>query len=1294
MKPKGIFSMLLAVAVFIYPGAVPQAAGESRQNLVQENRFDQDPVSDDQAPSGWELGKVGGRYLWNHCAVSDQGIGGKTEEDRYFVLQQEGLTPQAMAAAGFQENEVVNDPYITCWRSADYPITTYEVSFLAGYDAGQYIAQNVWAGQTVFLTALSYNGEVLSCPPMGNRPLAWLEAGRWYKTAIVVYASGKADLYLNGELLEKDITLFSEPVTSVPRFKIFMQTGQGTEETPARGLAALDNIRWYGGNYSDYCQGDQVMLESGEVEIDRESKSIFLGCDAMRKEEFLEGLVTNGACRVYTDHTLTQECESIVRPGAVVVVTSFSGEVLDYYEVLDSAETARYGEIHLCRETDSAAATVSFTSYQPQEEALVLAVYDRGRLSGLSVEKARQEAGSQTLVCKVRTTQGQQVKAFFFDSLQELRPLQQAVTKEPIPAGERDSVLPESAFSKEQLKGGAAFQIYGNSAFLNGEKVTLSTGAYLDGDAVMVPIKESAQAFGAQWAFDEKENTVWIEGAALAAKKESTGIYVNGAQLAKVLEQGFTWYERGLAVIGKEMENTELFNGIGVLDELSGYLLYDRPTPEKLISRFNARSVGQHPRLQADSQTFQRLRLEYEQGGTIRQWAEEWLLPQADAIVASGYVPRYERPDGLRFSDAHTMYDRVPKLALAYWFTEKEIYAQQLWKMVDALCAMPDWNAGRHFLDVSAAAAAVGIAYDWMYDVWMPQQRQTMAQAILEKAFSELEKVYDGNPSVWSGSVNPSWERMTMNWNAVCNGSMAMAAMAVMEEYPEQCAGLLSNMLHSLEYQMMGFFPDGGYREGPGGYWGYLMSCLQPMLASLDSVFGTDFGLSGAPGFADTWKFPVAMTSNLGYINNYSDCGEEVRSYNSVMGYYFWFANKFDLPQLGALRLQLLEQGVDHVGITVADILHYNPAFETAQAVKLPLDLCFLGRDVQAASMREDYDSENGVYLGLHAIGELGQDHGHLDAGNYVLDMAGFRVAVDLGADDYNLPGMFDYPGKRNWYYRVRPEGHNLFVIDPDAEFFGQSYGAVDRIENILSKPRGAFCVVDLTQAYAPKAQKVSRGFLLADERKSVTVRDEIILKQPQSTIYWMVHTQGSIEIINDNTAIITSPEGRMVQVQFITNAAQWQLLDMDPQPLPESPKKDGQNENLGVRRLTAILQTREQEVYMAVRYTPLGSAAAALPLRNVPIAQWSVPDGELQQPPVLEGIRLNGVLLQDFQPGIFAYTAEGTREEATVEAIAPGCQVEQYDKGENAVEILVYRSEDPYQFNVYTVYFHDPPAT
>lgn len=167
-----------------------------------------------------------------------------------------------------------------------------------------------------------------------------------------------------------------------------------------------------------------------------------------------------------------------------------------------------------------------------------------------------------------------------------------------------------------------------------------------------------------------------------------------------------------------------------------------------------------------------------------------------------------------------------------------------------------------------------------------------------------------------------------------------------------------------------------------------------------------------------------------------------------------------------------------------------------------------------------------------------------------------------------------------------------------------------------------------------------------------------------------------------------------MVQVQFITNAAQWQLLDMDPQPLPESPKMDGQNENLGVRRLTAILQTREQEVYMAVRYTPLGSAAAALPLRNVPIAQWSVPDGELQQPPVLEGIRLNGVLLQDFQPGIFAYTAEGTREEATVEAIAPGCQVEQYDKGENAVEILVYRSEDPYQFNVYTVYFHDPPAT
>ena len=213
------------------------------------------------------------------------------------------------------------------------------------------------------------------------------------------------------------------------------------------------------------------------------------------------------------------------------------------------------------------------------------------------------------------------------------------------------------------------------------------------------------------------------------------------------------------------------------------------------------------------------------------------------------------------------------------------------------------------------------------------------------------------------------------------------------------------------------------------------------------SEFAASFGVPGlrfwrrlcladAPGFSDTWKFPVAMTNNQGISNNYSDSGSTPILYNGNMCYYFWFAKKYNLPQLGALRLQMMDDGVDIYGASFPDLLYYDPVFETTPVEDLPLDMSFLGEDVQGVAMRENYTDMEGAYVAYHAVGELGQDHGHLDAGTYVLDMAGFRVAVDLGADDYNLPGFFDYPGARNHFYRVRPEGHNLFVINPDSEFF------------------------------------------------------------------------------------------------------------------------------------------------------------------------------------------------------------------------------------------------------------------
>ena len=46
------------------------------------------------------------------------------------------------------------------------------------------------------------------------------------------------------------------------------------------------------------------------------------------------------------------------------------------------------------------------------------------------------------------------------------------------------------------------------------------------------------------------------------------------------------------------------------------------------------------------------------------------------------------------------------------------------------------------------------------------------------------------------------------------------------------------------------------------------------------------------------------------------------------------------------------------------------------------------------------------LFVGFKA-GDNKANHSHLDLGSFVFDAAGVRWAMDLGADDYNLPGYF-----------------------------------------------------------------------------------------------------------------------------------------------------------------------------------------------------------------------------------------------------------------------------------------------
>ncbi len=234
-----------------------------------------------------------------------------------------------------------------------------------------------------------------------------------------------------------------------------------------------------------------------------------------------------------------------------------------------------------------------------------------------------------------------------------------------------------------------------------------------------------------------------------------------------------------------------------------------------------ARLDPAHPRLLATPEGFVQLKKRMASDSQLQTWHAS-LRTQAQEIMTAP-PSRYEIPDGLRLlATSRRVMSRVYTLGLLYRLDREQRYAERAWQELAAAASFPDWNP-RHFLDTAEMTHAFAIGYDWLYDVWTPQQRSTLRRAIVEKGLNPALKLY---------RTRSSWTRMHHNWNQVCNGGMVMGALAIADEAPDLAGEIVSAALKSLPLAMASFAPDGGWNEGPG-YWSYTLMYTVPLIAAL-----------------------------------------------------------------------------------------------------------------------------------------------------------------------------------------------------------------------------------------------------------------------------------------------------------------------------------------------------------------------------------------------------------------------------------------------------------------------------
>jgi len=581
------------------------------------------------------------------------------------------------------------------------------------------------------------------------------------------------------------------------------------------------------------------------------------------------------------------------------------------------------------------------------------------------------------------------------------------------------------------------------------------------------------------------------------------------------------------------------------------------PKPEVPIpsaTNIVARVHQSHPRLLATTEDFAQLKQRIASDSQLQSWHTKLQAQAQDMLSAP--PSRYEIPDGLRLlATSRRVVNRVYTLALIYRLDGDQRYAERAWQELAAAASFPDWNP-RHFLDTAEMTHAFAIGYDWLYDVWTPEKRATLQQAMVEKGLKAALPLY---------RAHSGWTRARHNWNQVCNGGIGMGALALADVEPELAGEVLHDALESIQLAMAEFAPDGAWKEGPG-YWNYATSYNVVLLAGLQTALGTDFGLSHIGAFEQTGLFPIYLTGPLGRTFNYADGGDNA-IFASQM---FWLARKFNQPVVAWYERRATRP-------TALDLLWYDPAGTNPKAAGLALDKYFRGAEV--AVLRSDWDNPQALFVGFKA-GDNKANHSHLDLGSFVFDAAGVRWAMDLGADDYNLPGYF---GGQRWnYYRLRAEGQNTLVINPGATP-DQDPAASTRITRFASTPKRAFAIADLTPAYAKNASRVWRGIALLN-REKLLVQDEIQAGKPVE-LWWFMHTPASVSIEDGGRTATLQQVGAQLRAEILSPAdASFQI--MDAQPLPSSPHPDRQAKNERSRKL-AIHLTGISDARLAVLLAP-----------------------------------------------------------------------------------------------------------
>jgi len=262
------------------------------------------------------------------------------------------------------------------------------------------------------------------------------------------------------------------------------------------------------------------------------------------------------------------------------------------------------------------------------------------------------------------------------------------------------------------------------------------------------------------------------------------------------------------------------------------------------------------------------------------------------------------------------------------------------------------------------------------------------------------------------------WETCTMNWAAVCAGSVGVASMYMIKDH-DLLAGVLEKVLRTMNCFLDGFGDDGACAEGLG-YWNYGFGFYIYFAVLLRQQTGGRIDLMADPKVKQIALFQQKCYLGENHIASFSD-SPLTFNFNPGLTHY----------------LKSLFAEVDIPDIRYAAGFNSDHCYRWGQIVRnlvwncseymdkrLKDDSCFM-EVAQWLVSRKAYD--DGTISFAAKGGHNDEPHNHNDIGSFILYVDGETLLADIGHGEYN--SEYFGPGRYSILCNGS-QGHSVPIVE------------------------------------------------------------------------------------------------------------------------------------------------------------------------------------------------------------------------------------------------------------------------